>query len=111
MVFSQVVSACNAAEYSADDPIEVVARWETPVSHLKKEVATQSTFGKLLAAQTKYHDKAAAIIAYAEALKVPTTAKEQLTAALAMVAAANPAGTDPELSEIKTLIEKALTVY
>jgi hypothetical protein len=80
MVFSQVVSACNAAEYSADDPIEVVARWETPVSHLKKEVATQSTFGKLLAA-------------------------------LAMVAAANPAGTDPELSEIKTLIEKALTVY
>ncbi len=111
MVFSQNVGACNASEYSAADPVEVIARWQTPVSHLDKQVAVQSTFGDLLAKQTKHHDKAAAIIAYAEALKDPTTAKDELNAALKLVAAADPAGTDPELSEIKSLIEKALTLY
>ncbi len=111
MVFSQVVRACSSAEYSAGDPIEVIARWQTPVSHLEKEVAVQSTFGALLATQTKYQDKAAAIIAYAEALKDPLTAKDQLTATLAKIAAVDPAGTDTELSEIKGLIQKALTLY
>lgn len=111
MVFSQVVRACSSAEYSSADPIEVIARWQTPVSHLEKEVSVQSTFGALLATQTKYQDKAAAIIAYAEALKDPLTAKDQLTATLAKIAAVDPAGTDPELSEIKGLIQKALTLY
>ncbi|HMR73726.1 MAG TPA: VWA domain-containing protein [Polyangiaceae bacterium] len=111
MVFSQVVRACSSTEYSSADPIEVIARWQTPVSHLEKEVSVQSTFGALLATQTKYQDKAAAIIAYAEALKDPLTAKDQLTATLAKIAAVDPTNTDPELSEIKGLIQKALTLY
>ncbi|MEZ4222936.1 MAG: VWA domain-containing protein [Polyangiaceae bacterium] len=111
MVFSQIVSACNVSNYSAEDPIEVVARWETPVAHLKQETSVQSTFSKLLATQSKYQDKAAAIIAYAEALKDPGVKGENLDAALAKVDAADPNKTDPELSEIRTLIGKAKLQY
>ena len=54
-------------------------------------------------------DKAKAIIAYAEALKLGDGAK--LTAAAALVEAANPDGSDPELNEIAGLIQAASALY
>jgi Ca-activated chloride channel family protein len=111
MVMNQVVRACSASEVLDTDPIEVVARWETPTTHEKKQTSKATTFGDLLAATPAYLAKGAAIIAYAEALKNPAEAKSRLAAAQKAVEAADPAGTDPELSEIKGLIAKALTIY
>lgn len=111
MVFNQVVAPCAASAFDGADPVEVVVRWQLPTGHAKQETSAKSTLGALLSTPPKYLAKAKAIIAYAEALKNPSTAKQELAKAKQLAAAANPGGTDPELNEIAGLIEKALTVY
>jgi Ca-activated chloride channel homolog len=111
MVFSQLVSPCSVTEVADSDPIEVIARWETPLNHAKKEVAVETSFGELLAQTPEHMDKAKAIISYAEALKKSVGAKADLALAKQLADAADPAGTDPELSEIRGLIELAMGYY
>jgi len=111
MVFNQLVRPCAASQLSNSDPVEVIARWETPLDHTKKEVTKSTTIGELLAETPKYIGKAAAIIAYAEALKDPSAAAQLLVDAQSAVDAADPAGTDPELTEIEGLIKKAQSIY
>lgn len=111
MVFNQVVAPCAASAFDGADPVEVVVRWQLPTGHAKQETSAKTTLGALLSTPPKYLAKAKAIIAYAEALKNPATAKQELAKAKQLVSAANPGGTDPELKEIAGLIEKALTVY
>jgi hypothetical protein len=75
-------------------------------------VTLSTTFEALAAQAPKYLPKGAAIVAYAEALKEPAGGVEPaLEKAKALVQTANPSGTDPELKEIATLIDKALSVY
>jgi len=111
MVFNQIVRPCSDSELDLTDPLKVTARWQTPLDHSQKEVTYDTTLGALLAATPKYMDKAMAIITYAEALKDPTTAKTQLAEAKKLADVADPSNSDAELQEIRTLIEKALTVY
>jgi Ca-activated chloride channel homolog len=112
MFFDQLLKPCSPSVYSAADPIEVIARWQRPVSHQPAEVSLSTTFAQLLETPPRYLPKAAAIIAYAEALKNPAAqAKLELGKAKALVQAANPGGTDPELGEIAALIDKALAIY
>lgn len=111
MVFNQIVSPCAQSQFQGTDPVEVFARWKTPLDHVDKEISVSTTLGELSAAKPKYIAKAAAIIAYAEALKNPAEADALLAEAKLAVDAADPAGTDPELVEIEELIEKAKAIY
>jgi len=111
MVFNQVIAPCAASAFDGADPVEVVVRWQTPTGHAKLETSAKSTLGALLSAPPKYLGKAKAIIAYAEALKKPSTADQELAEAKKLVAAADPNGTDPELKEIAALIDKAIAIY
>lgn len=111
MVFNQIVAPCSATKLDDADPVEVVVRWQTPTGHAKQEMSAKSTLGALLAAPPKYLGKAKAIIAYAEALKHPMTAKVELAKAKQLATAANPGGTDAELNEIAGLIDQALQIY
>jgi Ca-activated chloride channel family protein len=109
MVFNQIVRPCDPAVFSVDDQVQVTTRWQTPGTHQNKETQTSITLGQLLAATPKYLPKAKAIIAYAEALKTQSQAK--LDEAMALVEAADPAHTDPELLEIAALLQKADAIY
>ncbi len=112
MVFNQVIGACAADHVDGADPVEVIARWQTPVTHLLRQASVATTVGALLGATPKYLPKGDAIVAYAEALKLDgSAAHAKLTEAKALAEAADPAGTDPELTEIRTLIDKALVIY
>ena len=109
MVFNQVVRACSPDVVADADPIELVVSWETPDTHQSKQVQKTTTFADLLGATPLYLAKGSAIVAYAEALKQPS--KSRLQAALDAVKSANAGGTDPELTEIQALLEKALLQY
>ena len=111
MVFNQVVAPCAASAFDGSDPVEVVVRWQLPTGHAKQETSAKTTLGALLGTPPKYLGKAKAIIAYAEALKKPATAAQELGKAKQLASAANPSGTDPELNEIAALIDKALKIY
>ena len=111
MVFNQVVSPCDTSHFSQTDPVQLTARWQTPGDHQNRSQSLQTTLGELLAADTPYLPKAKAIIAYAEALKATGDQRAKLTEARTLVLAADPSGVDPELAEILSLIDQALTIY
>ncbi len=104
MVFNQVVKACDPSVIDPNDTITVVARWKTPLTYLPREVKVTLTLAELYAAPKPQLAKGKAIVAYAEALKLPTL--ETLKAALALVQEAKAGAPDPELDEIATLITK-----
>ncbi|MDI1478444.1 VWA domain-containing protein [Polyangium sp. y55x31] len=104
MIFNQVLKACDPAQIVSTDTITVRARWKTPLTYLDQETSVTTTVGDLLAAQKAGLPKAKAIVAFAEALKSPTS--QNLADAQAMAVAANVNGTDPELLEIVSLIQK-----
>ena len=106
MVFLQQIQACEASRVSMDDPIEVIARWQTPVGHEARSVAMTATIGQLLAGSTDKLRKGEAIVAYAEALKTRTDFVATMERAKAKVVAADPQGADRDLNEIKRLIER-----
>jgi Ca-activated chloride channel family protein len=102
MVFSQVLKACDPSVINADDTITVRAKWKTPLAYLDQQTEVTVKVGDLLAAQKQGLPKAKAIVAYAEALKVPS--KQAFDDALALIQIADPAGTDPALKQIASLI-------
>ncbi len=103
LVFNQVLKACDPSVINLGDVVKVKVTWNTPLTYEAKETNIETTVGDLLAADKPHLAKGKAIVAYAEALKAPT--KETLDAALALVAAANASGTDPELTEIAELLK------
>ena len=104
MIFSQVLKACDASVVAPDDSILVRAKWKTPITYIEQQTEVTVTVKDLLEGKKNGMAKGKAIVAYAEALKAPT--KESLGEARQMALTANPAGTDPELGEIVSLIEK-----
>lgn len=48
MFFDQIVKPCSASVCSAADPVEIIARWEVPMTHQKQEVSLATSFGALL---------------------------------------------------------------
>ncbi|MBK7579876.1 MAG: VWA domain-containing protein [Myxococcales bacterium] len=111
MVFNQIVAPCSPTALDAADPVEVVVRWQTPISHQKMEKSVNTTLGALQASTPVYLGKAKAIIAFAEALRHPATAKVDLAKAKQLALAANPGGVDAELNEIQSLIDAAIPLY
>ncbi|EYF04491.1 vWA domain-containing protein [Chondromyces apiculatus] len=103
MIFNQVVRACDAELIDLQDPVRVTARWQTPLTYEEREATVETTVAELLEGNKAQLLKGNAIIAYAEALK--DGSHEVLQAAHDTVVAANPEGTDPELSEIADLLE------
>lgn len=104
MVLNQVLHACDPAVLKNEDTITIRAKWKTPLTYTPKQTEFVTTVGDLLAAPKPSLPKAKAIIAYAEALKTPT--KQSLADAESQAIAADPTGTDPELNEILSLLQK-----
>jgi Ca-activated chloride channel family protein len=102
MIFNQVLKACSSSVVEPTDTITVRAKWKTPLAYLDQQTEVTMTVGDLLAAQKAGLPKAKAIVAYAEALKAPS--KQAFDDALALIKLADPAGTDPALNEIASLI-------
>lgn len=103
MVFAQILKPCSATVVNPQDPLRFRVTFQTPLTHEDQDVVIESTLAELQAGATEQLDRAAAIIAYAEALKKQGD-RTALDAALAKVEAANPARTDPALNEIADLI-------
>lgn len=103
MVFLQTLKACDAAVVNESDTITLKASWNTPITHLPKELSMTASLGDLLAGEKPRLAKGKAIAAYADALQTGTAA--DLTKALDAAQAASSSGTDPELQEIVALIQ------
>ena len=110
MVFHQIVRSC-APEFLTDDlEVQVVARYQHPITREAQEDAFTFTFGELRAEDSPLLRKGDAIVAFAEALKtiisldgeaalaVLDEASEPLNQALAVLPE------DPDLAEIAVLI-------
>jgi Ca-activated chloride channel family protein len=109
MVFVQDLVACSPDQVVASDAVEVITRWQVPITHVAQQASYQATVGELLERAQVWQPKGRAIVAYAEALKQPSRASLLKARELGQVA--DPAGTDPELSEIRQLIELLLVRY
>lgn len=103
MVLSQVIRACDPSVVVGSDTVRVDLRWTTPLGYLENETSVEMTIDDLLAAPSPHLAKGKAIVAYAEALKTGVAA--ELHAAHEKIVAANPSGTDTDLTEIRTLLE------
>ena len=104
LIFSQVLEACDASVIKPEDPVTVRVVWTTPITYTKQTTEMTTTIGELLAAQKKGLPKGKVIVAYAEALKRPTS--KSLKDARAMALAYDPELIDPEIAEIVSLLEK-----
>ncbi len=112
MVFHQRISTCAPELVLDDTPITVTARFEDPLSGEAREVAVEASFAELLAAEPALLRKGAAVFGYAEALKAWKSATDDETRAaiiadaLAEIArAAELLPADPDLQEIRTVLE------
>ncbi|MBC8070057.1 MAG: VWA domain-containing protein [Deltaproteobacteria bacterium] len=112
MVFHQRISTCAPAVVTDETPIIVTARFQLPLTGAVAEVAVETTFGELLAADDPLLRKGAAVFGYAEALKAWQGASQQderdalvadALAELAVAEAALPG--DAELAEIRSVLE------
>jgi hypothetical protein len=73
------------------------------------QASHQATVGELLETTQVWQPKGRAIVAYAEALKKPSHAS--LTEARGLVQVADPTEADPDLGEIRQLIDLLLARY
>jgi Ca-activated chloride channel family protein len=112
MVFHQRIATCAPELVLDDTPITVTARFQDPLSGEAREVAVEASFAELLAAEPALLRKGAAVFGYAEALKAWKTATDDdaraaiIAGALAEVTrAAELLPTDPDLLEIRTVLE------
>jgi Ca-activated chloride channel family protein len=112
MVFHQRIATCAPELVLDDTPITVTARFQDPLSGEAREVAVEASFAELLAAEPALLRKGAAVFGYAEALKAWKTATDDdaraaiIAAALAEVTrAAELLPADPDLQEIRTVLE------
>ncbi|MBI4956619.1 MAG: VWA domain-containing protein [Myxococcales bacterium] len=104
MVFHQTLAACNPALLDPAHTVTVKVNWLQPLTYQASSTSITWTIHELLAGPKEALHKGKAIVAYAEALKTGLAA--DLVAAHEAATAADPNGTDPELGEITTLIEK-----
>ena len=105
MIFSRVLEACDASVINPDDFITVRAKWKTPLTRAEQQTELTATVKSLLdASNGGLLPKGKAILAYAEALRTPS--QKALAAARVLALEANPLGTDADLAEIVSLIEK-----
>jgi Ca-activated chloride channel family protein len=109
MVFVETWAPCDPSMVVATDTVTAKATYQAPLTHEAREDVTTSTLGDLLAAPADHLAKGAAIVAYAETLKKaptlsPIDASALVDKTIAQVKAANPKGTDPELTEIASLL-------
>lgn len=111
IIFHNVFVPCSLQVMNPSDAVIAKATYKRPFTHEPGEDAVTSTIGALLETTGPQLLKGAAIVAYAEALKKGKNAAGEaaLQDALGKIAAADPGGTDPELQEIKGLIDKVLT--
>lgn len=99
----QTLRACSPDVIDPADPVRLVARWETPLARQPREAVLATTVGALLAGDTSHLAEAEAIVAYAEALKAPTS--EAVAAALSKVDALADRD-DDDLTEIGELLRE-----
>jgi Ca-activated chloride channel family protein len=104
MVLLQTLQACDASLVSDKDPVRVRVRWNEPISHLQREVASETTLGALALGGAAQLHKAQAIVAAAEALKDPST--EAMIEARASIERADPEGQDDDLLELEELLNR-----
>lgn len=113
MLFFQVLKACDPSLLHGDDRIRMRATWETPFSREAKEAVIDTTLNDL-AGDDRTLEKAAAIAGYAEALAEsdratsPEERRAILQEALDTVSGAYRADSDPDLIEIRGLLEQYL---
>lgn len=90
MVFHQQIMTCAPELITDSSPITVTATWDDPWSFEAKEIQQTWTFGELAAMDQTMLLKGAAVLAYAESLKIYKQADtdEQKSAALASAFAA-----------------------
>ncbi|HTN89751.1 MAG TPA: hypothetical protein VL242_39020, partial [Sorangium sp.] len=112
MMLYQILRPCDPALPSANDPYRVRVTWRDAATGEAREAVQQTTLGGL-GIDDGNLTKAAAIVAYAEALKqlVDLDAAGRvsaLAAAREAVLAANTAGADADLVEIAATLQKMI---
>lgn len=112
MVFHQEIQTCAPDLVADDTPIAVSVHYLDAVTFEAHDVVVDTTFGELLAADSAQHKKGAAVFAYAESLKAYKKAYDvdESTLALgdamtALEAAEAALPEDPELAEIRSILE------
>ncbi|WP_438038055.1 vWA domain-containing protein [Sorangium sp. So ce128] len=112
MMLYQILRPCDPSLPSANDPYRVRVTWRDATTGEAREAVQQTTLGGL-GIDDGNLTKAAAIIAYAEALKQlvelgPGERASALTAARETVLAANTTGADADLLEIAATLQRMI---
>ncbi|WP_438031952.1 vWA domain-containing protein [Sorangium sp. So ce204] len=112
MMLYQILRPCDPSLPSANDPYRVRVTWRDATTGEAREAVQQTTLGGL-GIDDGNLTKAAAIIAYAEALRQlvelgPFERASALSAAREAVLAANTTGADADLLEIAATLQKMI---
>jgi Ca-activated chloride channel family protein len=112
MMLYQIIRPCDASLPSADDAYRVVVTWSDPVSGQSREARQETTLGAL-GIDDGNLGKAAAVVAYAEALKqlqgLPATQRVSTLEAAREAVLSVPGGADDaDLQEILGTLEQAI---
>lgn len=108
MVFHQTIATCAPELADEDAEVTVTARFRDPVTFENQEVTQTLTLGELLGKSDPQLLKGAAIFAYAEGLQLLRNENDStgIDAALeALARAENAVQGDPDLAEIRTVLE------
>lgn len=113
MMLYQIIHPCDPSLPSANDAYKVVVTWKDPVNGSSHTTTQDTTLGQL-GIDDGNLSKAAAIIAYTEALKAlepldPAERIAALTDAKAFIATVDPDGNDADLVEIQGLLSQLIT--
>jgi Ca-activated chloride channel family protein len=108
MVFHQTIATCAPELADEDAEVTVTARFRDPVTFENQEVTQTLTLGELLGESDPQLLKGAAIFAYAEGLQLLRNENDSTgidTALEALARAENAVQGDPDLAEIRTVLE------
>ncbi|MEZ4315801.1 MAG: VWA domain-containing protein, partial [Polyangiaceae bacterium] len=108
MMLYQILRPCDPTLPSANDPYQVLVTWKDALTGEERSAVQKTTLGEL-GIDDGNLSKAAAIVAYAEALKAlqglaPAERIAVIDEARALAASANTSGTDADLNEIVELL-------
>ncbi len=108
MMLYQIIHPCDPALPSANDPYKVVVTWKDPLNGASQSATQDTTLGAL-GIDDGNLSKAAAIIAYTEAVKAlpplaPADRIATLQDAQTFVKSVDPSAADPDLVEIDSLL-------
>lgn len=112
MMLFQILRPCDPSLPRASDPYQVRVTWSDPATGTSREEVQQTTLGQL-GIDDGNLGKAAAIVAYAEAIKqlsvlgVPARIAA-LQSAKAAVIAVNGSAEDPDLAAVVATLDKAI---